>query len=233
MKTLMTLTMSVVSAMMVSVNILSSQQPPDADDVKAIEAPTESGFGTQKPFGQGPGLGLHQPPYDGPGIGPKAMMKKQFLKQGDVGIELEKKVMDIVSKNDPAFAKKLTELKKTDPNKYRQVIKLSLNLFEFADEGDVSDKDIVRGIALEFETRELAFKYNKANSSERDKIKSEIKSKLNELFDIRTKIQELRVKKLETRIKDLKQDIEKRKQNKTKIVEDRLNDLIGDKALKW
>ena len=198
---------SVIFAMMVSVNILSSQVA----------------------CGDGVGCGMH----GGPGFGPKAMAGK--MRRGiDISAETEARVMDIVSKNDPQLASKLGEIKKNFPQKYKQIIRISSNLFDLSHDDDEGvEKDIVKGIALEIDTRELALNYAKAQGSEKEKIKSDIKAKLNELFDIRTKIQELRIKKLESRIKELKADIEKRKQNKSKIVEERLNDLCQDRSLKW
>lgn len=222
MKRIVGLIVLVAVAMMVSGNILSSQERAGGEgEGISQEHPMEVGFWSEHPFA------------GGPGFGPGAMKRKHGCRKGECKGELERKVMDIVSKNDQSFAQKLEELKKTNPQKYRQLIKLSFNLLELAKENEIAEKDVVRGIALEYDTRELASKYNKADPGEKEKIKREIKNKLNELFDIRTKVQELKVERLQAKVKELKDIIEKRKQNKSKIIEERLNDLLKDKTFKW
>ncbi len=211
---------SVIFAMGVLGDILSSQQT-NQDDTS---------FGWWGPYGEAK-MGMMRDKMMGPGFGPKAMAGRMM--RGGGLAETEAKVIDIVSKNDPQFASKLNELKKNFPHKYNHMIRVASNLLELSDDNELVEKDIVRGMALEFDTRELALKYVRSSNGEKEKIKSEIRSKLNELFDIRTKIQELRIKRLESRIKNLKLDVEKRKQNKSKIVEDRLNELCGDRSLRW
>ncbi len=178
-----------------------------------------------------------------PGMGPGIMKGKMLKKPGfgpqmrknNFGKDVENIVMGIVEKNDPEFAKKLFELKKTNPVKYNQVIKISFNFLHFAkNTQDPSiEKDMVRGISLEYDVRELALRYKNASDADKTKIKSEMKNKLNELFEIRTKVQELRLKRLENEIKELKDTITKRRANKDKIVDQRLNQLIGGKELNW
>ena len=209
---------SALIAMMVSVNVLSSQEDEEIISSQVIDSKYEM----YHPFG-----GVF-----GPGVGPKAMAKRQAFRKGYVAAEAERKVMEIVSKNDPSLAEKLRELKKNRPNRYMQIIKVSANLFDLSGDG-ISEVDIVRGIALEIETRDLASKYSSANSSEKDKIRSEMRKKLADLFDIRTRIMEVKIKRLESKIKDLKDDIERRKQNRSKIIDDRVNDLLRDRALRW
>lgn len=165
--------------------------------------------------------------FEKPGIGPNMWQERR-------GIESEE-VMEIIKKNDLALANKLLELKKRDPFKYNQVIKISFGLLNIARKSGQEniEKDVVRGISLEYDVRELSLKYDKATDSEKSKIKEEIRAKLNELFDIRLKAQEIRVKKVEQDLKELKSNIEKRKANRSKIVENRLNQLTKSKDLSW
>ncbi|MEF3279826.1 MAG: hypothetical protein K6357_02515 [Elusimicrobiota bacterium] len=215
------------------VNTLAAQidEEPGEEDVR----PENPGFGPQAQMGFQPGergmmggLGERKM-MKKPGVGPKMNIGRADLQ------EIEGKVIEIIKKNDPEFAKKLEQLKKDDPFKYRQVIKISFNLinFERNAEDKTIEKDIVRGISLEYDVRELALKYEKASVSDKDRIKTEIKSKLNELFDIRTKAHELKIKRLEAEVSELKSTITKRKANKDKIVEQRLNQIIGGKELNW
>ncbi len=153
----------------------------------------------------------------------------------EIPAELESKVFSVIKKNDPAFADKLAKLKESNERKYDSTMMMAarfLNMGKMANEPGI-EKDIVRGISLEYEVRELALKYENAKESEKGKIKEDIKVKLNELFDIRTKRQEIRVKRLESEISQLKKNLEERKANKSKIVEQRLDQLVGNKYLNW
>ncbi len=210
---------SVIFAMGVFNGILSSQQT-EQDDTS---------FGWWGRYGEAKG-GMMRGNMMRPGFGPKAMGGRMM--RSSVPSDVEAKIINIVSKNDPQFASRLNELKKNFPHKYNQIIRFGSNLLELSDD-EIAEKDIVRGMMLEFETRELALRYPKAQGDEKEKIKAEMRAKLNELFDIRTKIQQLRVKRLELRIKELKSDLEKRVENKSKIIESRLNELCGARYLMW
>ena len=96
-------------------------------------------------------------------------------------------------------------------------------------EGDESlEKDAVRGLALEFESKELSMKFNKASDADKKAIKDKLKTVLSELFDLKSKGQELRVKRMEGEIGSLKKKLESRKANKGKIVDQRLEQLTGE-----
>lgn len=217
------------------VNNLSAQspeeitQPEEGDEIPDI-GPYGMGMGPGNAMG-GPGMGMKRN-IKKPGIGMQRMGQgqREFFDDG-----MESKVLEIIKTNDPEFHKKIIALKGTDTVKYRQIIKMSFNFLSFARnlEDKIIEKDIVRGISLEYDVRELGLKYEKAAEADKPKIKEEIKSKLNALFDIRTKVQELRVKRLENEVKELKSTVEKRKANKSQIVEQRLNQIIGRKYLNW
>ena len=86
----------------------------------------------------------------------------------------------------------------------------------------------MRALALEFETKELSVKYGNATDSEKKAIKENLKAKLGELFDLKTRGQELRVRHMEREIGKLKKNIETRKANKAKIVDQRLEQMTGE-----
>ncbi|HOL62120.1 MAG TPA: hypothetical protein PK103_02000, partial [Elusimicrobiales bacterium] len=182
------------------VNNLSAQSPgeemsqaEEGEDMPDI-GPYGMGMGPGNPMG-GPGMGMKRN-IKKPGIGMQRMGQgqREFFDDG-----MESKVLEIIKTNDPEFHKKIIALKGADTVKYRQIIKMSFNFLTFARnlEDKTIEKDIVKGISLEYDVRELGLKYEKASDSDKTKIKEEIKSKLNALFDIRTKVQELRVKRLE------------------------------------
>lgn len=160
--------------------------------------------------------------------GPMEMQVKVRKMQG--GFMGEEKVLSIIKKHDPAFGKKVEDFREVAPAKYRMLTQMAGKMFMGAKlEGDESlEKDAVRGLALEFESKELSMKFNKASDADKKAIKDRLKTVLSELFDLRSKGQELRVKHMEGEIGNLKKKLESRKANKAKIVDERLERLTGE-----
>ena len=149
---------------------------------------------------------------------------------GGPGFLSEDETLAVIKKNDPAFAKKVEGLKTIAPAKYRMVLQMSGKLFAVARmEQDAGvEKDAVRALSLEFETKELAMKYDKASDSDKKSIKDTLRTKLSELFDLKSEGQELRVKHMEKEMDRLKKNLESRKANKAKIVDQRIEQLTGE-----
>jgi len=224
----------IAAILLLQAMVISAQEDEEAQE-EIIDRP-----------GMGPGAQMGPGGQMGPGMGQmmykKKIGKKQFGHEGmrwmegfDVPDQIEAKVMEVIKKNDPVFADKLIKLKENEPKKYEVTIGIAakfLNMARQAEDPSL-EKDVVRGISLEYEVRELSLQYEKANETEKAKIKEKIKANLNELFDIRTKGQEIRIKRMSEEIAKLKANLEKRKANKAKIVEQRLNQLTGEKDLSW
>lgn len=211
--------------------VLNAQQGPDEFDGEEAMQPAPRGpMGSQ----MGPGGQFAGPQQRPQGI--RKLGKEMRPQKGwDMPEAMEDRVMEIIKKNDPALAEKLGKLKTSNEKKYDATMAIAAKFLGAAKmaEDPSMEKDVVRGIGLEYDVRELSMSYEKASDSEKAKIKEQIKVKLNELFDIRTKGQELRIKKLESEVAELKKGIEARKTNKSKIVEQRLEQLIGNKYLSW
>jgi len=73
----------------------------------------------------------------------------------------------------------------------------------------------------------LGIRYEHADESEKPKIINDLKSKLNQLFDIKEKARSLEVEFLEQELAQLKEALKVRKSNKSEIINRRLNELIG------
>lgn len=73
----------------------------------------------------------------------------------------------------------------------------------------------------------LGFRYKYADDNEKPKIINDLKSKLNQLFDIKEKARSLEVEYLEKELAQLKESLKVRKSNKGEIINRRLNELIG------
>jgi hypothetical protein len=230
---LMALALGVVPALQVS-----AQEGPGPDD--------EPGFSDEGPEGPGePGMGPRGPMGPGGKMGPgmrqggmedeqimikkrKMMMKKQGF-GGPVFLD-EDEVLAVIKKHDPEFAKKVTELREAAPAKYKMLVQMSGKLFGAArmENDEALEKDAVRALSLEFDSKELSLKYDKASDADKKAIKEKLRGVLSELFDLKTKAQELRVKRMEKEIAKLKKNLDSRKANKAKIVEQRLEQMTGE-----
>jgi len=144
----------------------------------------------------------------------------------------EDEILSVMKKHDPAFAGKLAELKNIAQPKYRMVLMMANRALGAARMGkdENSAKDVVRVVSLEFDSKELSIKYDKAADAEKAGIKADLKVKVAELFDLRLKGQESRVKMMEKDLAKLKKNLETRRANKDKIVEERLGQLTGENS---
>ena len=142
----------------------------------------------------------------------------------------EEETLALISKHDAAFAKKIEDMREAAPARYRILMQLSGRLLGMdAVSKDASlQKDAVRAVVLEFESKELSLQYGKAAEADKKAIKENLRAKVSELFDLKAKGQELRVKHMESEMARLKKGLETRKANKAKIVEQRLEQLSGE-----
>lgn len=223
----------VISALtIISVNA----QGVDDDDISPNPMPQQMGQG----YGMGPGYmsqNMGNRPYmqNQMGYGQHAKGMKGKMGNFDMPAEMEGKILEIIKKNDPSFYEKLTALKSKDERKYNATLMMAgkfLNMARLENEPSL-EKDVVKGTSLEYDIRELSLQYDKAPDSEKAKIKETMRSKLNDLFEIRNKIHEIRIKKMEQEINNLKTAFEKRKANKSKIVEQRLERLTEKQLMDW
>lgn len=230
----------IMALALVSAPVFTSAQEgpgPDEDEIEMMEdGPGRPGMGPRGPMGPEKMQGMQAKK--------KRMMWMEKGEEGDGQVEMEvrmrkmqgggfmgeEKVLGIIKKHDPAFAKKVAELREVAPAKYKMVIQMSGKLFGVAkmEQDEAIEKDAVRALALEFESKELSMKYNKASDSEKKGMKDRLKTVLGELFDLKTKGQELRVKHMESEIGKLKKNLDSRKANKGKIVDQRLEQLTGE-----
>ena len=87
---------------------------------------------------------------------------------------------------------------------------------------------------LDLQTEILGIQYVHANAQESTKIKKELQSKLEMLFDLKEKERRSEVEMLERELAELKASLEIRKNNKADIILRRLSELIGkDDYLEW
>ncbi|NCC50428.1 MAG: hypothetical protein EOM20_04345 [Spartobacteria bacterium] len=87
---------------------------------------------------------------------------------------------------------------------------------------------------LDADTKELAAAYHTTEDIQaREQITSELRAKLEQLFDLRNQDRIDQIQKLETKISALKERMELRDSRRDQIVERRLEELTQDPGLKW
>lgn len=214
----------------------AQEGPGDEDEVEMMEG-GPGGGPEMRPGMRGEGRG--QKGFgmrEEGGMGQEKMIIKKKMKmregkgEGGPGFMSEDEVIAMMTKHDPVFAKKVEDLREIAPGKYKMLMQMSGKMFGMAkmQQNESIEKDAVRALSLEYETKELGLKYEKSTDADKKTIKETLRGKLAELFDLKTKAQELRVKHMEAELSSLKKNIETRKANKAKIVEQRLEQMTGE-----
>ena len=146
-------------------------------------------------------------------------------------------ILDMVKEADSSFAKKLKEMKKDNPKKYKRAVSsLKMKFFFLKDKKTDRDKEMIRktvaSLSLETEVRELVEKYRAAEPEKKAEVKSELKAGLEKLFDLRIEEQRSRIQRMEEAIADQKKKLDERKGAKDRIVESRLDEMTGE-GFRW
>jgi len=186
------------------------------------------------PSPDGEEAGMDEPGPGHPGMkglmGRQPMGEKRGPGMAGPGFLTGEETLAVIKKYDPAFAKKVEDLKTIAPAKYKMLLRMSGNQFAMAkmDQDESMERDAVRGLALEFDSKELSMKYDKASDADKKGIKESLRADLSELFDLKTRGQELRLKHMEKEMARIKKSLESRKASKAKIVDQRLEQMTGE-----
>ncbi len=132
----------------------------------------------------------------------------------------------------------LDKIKELNPEKYHKILRelkfkrWDLPRFhEFNEQQSKRNQEITE---LEVLTEVLGAKYEEETAAKKKEIKAELKEKLQRLFELKEKERESEVAELEKKIDELKKSMKTRKANKEKIINRRLEELIGeDEYLEW
>lgn len=226
--------MALVSAQ--ALELRAQEGPGDEEEIEMMDGGPGGGPGEMRPGmkgeGRGPkGFGMREEGgLDQEKMIIKRKMKMRGEKGGGPGFMSEDEVLAVITKHDPVFAQKVEDLREIAPGKYKMLMQMSGKMFGIAkmQQNENIEKDAVRALSLEYDTKELGLKYERSTDADKKAIKETLRGKLAELFDLKTKAQELRVKHMEAELSSLKKNIENRKANKSKIVEQRLEQMTGE-----
>lgn len=134
---------------------------------------------------------------------------------------------------------KLQKIKEHNEQKYQQYLQeLQWRGMELSHMYMGKEKEMIQReqqiVEYNILTESLAIEYQKASSTEKEKIKKELEKNLEYLFDLKEKQRESEVKMLEEEIDKLKEKIASRKNNKSTIIRRRIEELLGqEKYLDW
>lgn len=157
----------------------------------------------------------------------------------ELGPDWENRILEDVKNEYPAELDNLQRWKSKNPQKYqqkliklRQEIRRELRL-------KVEDPQRYRSARQQHELDHLcdnlAQQYLETKDKQRQiEIKNELRNKLSELFILREMEKEARIAELEREIKQLKEMGTLRRQKQQEIIEQRLNELLGEgDELEW
>ena len=159
-----------------------------------------------------------------------------FIYEHDISKEDEAKILAKL----PADVKAdLLKVKELDEEEYKNLLFSASHFgYEYHVYSSKFEKEMVENSKrineLDLQTEILGIQYVHANAQERTKIKKELQSKLEMLFDLKEKERRSEVEMLGRELAELKASLEVRKNNKTDIILRRLSELIGkDDYLEW
>ena len=87
---------------------------------------------------------------------------------------------------------------------------------------------VQRDRELEKATRDLARQYKKADSADREQLKSEIATAVSEHFEIRQRLRALRLGRLREELKRIENGIQRRNEAREAIIHRRMGELTGE-----
>ncbi len=159
----------------------------------------------------------------------------------------EKQEQEYLNKIDNAQLKKeLLQIKKLDEKRYFSLLRKSSfmsfpSLYSVGGTGvsilsDNNNEDNLRRKITELEiySEAIGIKYQHADQSDKQKLASQLKDTLGEVFDLRETQRKEEVENLEKKLAELKESIQIRSNNKQQIVDERFRTLTGkSKYLKW
>ena len=154
---------------------------------------------------------------------------------GDLRITLqqmsEEEEKEYLKSLDPEQRADLEEIKKLNKERYYDLLReahFTRFDFPFIGKREKEEKETEKKIVeYNISTELLGLKYQKANDSEKSKIKSELIKKLGELFELKELQRKNEVAQLQKELEELKKSLEVRKNNKDAIVQKRFNELTG------
>jgi hypothetical protein len=141
-----------------------------------------------------------------------------------VGEEEETKVVEFVGEQEPDMRKHLEMLKKANPDEHHRKVR---EIAQMHRDPEIRERFAARARAQR-KVRELTQAYRKAEAKEKPGVKEKLRAALSALFEEDMAQKELHLKKMQAEISKLKERIAKRRSLKDKVVDKRLERMLGE-----
>lgn len=150
----------------------------------------------------------------------------------------EKAVMEYCKNNYPDRLAEMENIKRTDPERYNRQLSRAFREMRFAEQLKTEDpkryEQLKEEKRLENKSRILAKKYHETlDETEKTRIEIELKNVLEEAFKYRQMNRNAEIAQLEEKLKELREQNKERMENRDKIIELRLQELLGEQTLSW
>ena len=152
--------------------------------------------------------------------------------------EQEEAVIQYLKEVRPEQSERLLQIRENRPAVYRTFLSRAYREMRYMDEMKKTDPERYRIVEqekqLESRSQEIAVQYREStDESEKDRLRAELSDVLDRLFDLRQLNREFEIERLERRLAEAKENNTKRLENKQAIIEQRLNELLKEKAMAW
>jgi hypothetical protein len=157
----------------------------------------------------------------------------------ELGQDWEKIILANIQAEEPDEIEPLQQEKLRNPGRYEeQLAKLwddVRRLEKFKQEDPARYNNLKKQLQLERDCRKLAQEFRKSKDAARkSQIKADLKNNLTELFNLREAERAGKVTELAQELAQLKEMLAFREKNKDRIIEKRLNEMIGEnEILEW
>jgi len=145
------------------------------------------------------------------------------------------------------LSKELLEIKNIKKKSYFRLLKETWNIdhyFTYAQHeypfklssSELKSNLIKQEFRKNIEIKILTIKYDASKESEKREVRIKLKTKLNELFEIKGTMKNEEINFLESKLKKLKVALKDRQKNKNEIVEKKVKEVLHEKdedKLKW
>ncbi|MCA9733797.1 MAG: hypothetical protein H6696_02120 [Deferribacteres bacterium] len=181
---------------------------------------------------------LAPPPEEEDALRPETMKDPFVVAATPVSEEQKAEALQFLGELVPEAVPALAELENEKPHAYERELRQALREKRILERQKIRDRkeyeNSSKRIVLQHKTKVLAYQYRKAVESDKPALKKQLRNQLSELFDMREQDRELEIQHLEKRLNELRLQLQKRKPNKEKIIEKRLDTMLGvDKELQW
>ncbi len=187
------------------------------------------------PDGQVPPQGMNGPGFPGPG-GPEGQRPPVFVKLEKQDLE---KVEKFLKDYDPIKYREVMAIKEKDDMLYTRIASDVFRNLQFMErlkkDNPEAFKCMVEEKALESSCHELLKSLKDGRDPAKvNRVREELRKNLSRMFDLRQAAREEKIKRIERDMAELKTKQELRKKNRDKIIELRLNMMMGGaEGLEW